>query len=157
MISKSDAANTLQLSRRKVLNVAASGALVLALGTPVFAFAGRGDAPILGQGDVDLLNLLDESLAQAFVGNDFDISSDTANAKLRLSKVEANTMSLKKAQGARLQSFAMEFEVLSNAGVVQQDTYHVMHPKLGAFDLLLVPHTNGKGRKVLIATFSRLK
>ena len=151
------------LSRRSVLNAAATGAFVVALGAPMFALAARGEAPgggpIYGDGHTynDPLVLLDESLAQAFVGSDFDISSNTAYAKLRLSKVVAVDMPLKKSRLATTETFALEFEILSNGGEMQQDTYHVNHPKLGGFDLLLVPHTNGKGAKVLVATFSRFK
>lgn len=143
------------LSRRSVLNAAASGAVVLALGAPMFALAAKGEAPGGGPTFDDPLVLLDESLARAFVGSDFDISSNMAYAKLRLSKVEAADMSLKKSRLMTTQTFAMEFEILSNGGEMQQDTYRVNHAKLGDFDLLLVPHTNGKGAKVLVATFSR--
>ncbi len=144
------------LSRRSVLN-AASSALFVALGAPAFAFAARSEAPGGGPTLSDPLVLLDESLSRAFIGSDFDISSNTAYAKLRLSKVEAAYMPLKKSRVVTTQTFAMEFEILSNGGEMQQDTYHVNHPKLGAFDLLLVPHTNAKGAKVFVATFSRLK
>ncbi len=145
------------LSRRNIISAAASGALVLALGVPSFALASKAQAPAGGALYVDPLTLLDASLAQAFIGSDFDISSDTAYAKLRLSKVDANLVALKKAGESGTKSFAMEFEVLSNAGIMQQDIYHVVHPKLGAFDLLLVPHVNGKGNRVFVATFSRIK
>ena len=145
------------LSRRNVLNAAASTALVIAFGAPTFALAGKGGMTDGGMLDIDPLALIDESLARVFIGSDFDISSDIANAKLRLVNVSANLISPKQEQAINTQSFAMEFEVLSNAGVLTQETYRTTHPKLGTFVLFLVPHTNTNGRKVLIATFNRLK
>ncbi len=147
----------LALSRRNILNAAASTAVVIAFGAPAFALAGKGGITDGGMLDIDPLALIDESLARVFIGSDFDMSSDSANAKLRLAKVAGDLTTPKKAQEINTQSFAMEFDVLSNTGVLTQDTYHVVHSKLGTFDLLLVPHTNTDGRKVLVATFSRLK
>jgi hypothetical protein len=147
----------LSLNRRNILNAAAASAIVTAFGTPAFALAEKAansDARMLG---IDPLALIDESLARAFIGSDFDIYSNTSQAKLRLVKVAGNLTRPSKAQEIITQSFAMEFEALSTTGVLTQDTYHVLHAKLGAFDLLLVPHTNTDGKKVLVATFSRLE
>lgn len=145
------------LSRRNILNAAASTAVVIAFGAPAFALAGKGGITDGGMLDIDPLALIDESVARAFIGTDFDISSDMVNAKLRLVNVSAYLISRKQEQAINTQSFAMEFEILSNAGVLTQETYHTTHPKLGTFELFMVPHTNTNGRKVLVATFNRLK
>ena len=145
------------LSRRNVIHAAASTALVIAFGTPALALAGKGEAPAGGMFKIDPLALIDESVARAFIGTDFDISSDMANAKLRLTKVLGNLISPKKEQAIITQAFAMEFEVLSNTGALTQETYHTVHPKLGEFDLFLVPYSLTNGKRVLVATFNRLK
>ena len=147
----------LALNRRNILNAAAATAVVVAFGKPAFALAEKEvnmDARML---DIDPLALIDESLARAFIGSDFAIYSDTTHAKLRLVKVVGNLTRPSKAQEINTQSFALEFEALSTTGALTQNTYHVSHAKLGAFNLLLVPHTNTDGRKVLVATFSRLE
>ena len=148
---------SLALSRRNILNAAASTALVLAFGAPTFALAGKGESSNVGILPIEPLTLLDESLARAFIGSDFDMSSDTASAKLRLSKVAANSLARKNEQAIITQSFSMEFDVLSNMGTLAQETYSVTHSKLGAFRLFLVPHTDGNGKNVLVATFNRFK
>ena len=156
-ISAEPKATQLALSRRNLLNAAASGAIVIALGAPAFAIAGKGETPTSDVFNIDPLALIDESVARAYVGSDFDISSDTSYAKLRLVKVVSNLVTPKKAQAIQTVSFVMEFEVLSNAGELVQNTYHISHPKLGVFNLLLVPHANGEGKKALLATFNRFK
>ena len=147
----------LALSRRNVIHAAASTALVIAFGAPAFALAGKGEAPAGGILNIDPLAVIDESVARAFIGTDFDISADLVNAKLRLIKVNGNLVSPKKEQAIITQAFAMEFEVLSSTGALTQETYHTVHPKLGEFDLFLVPYSNTDGKNVLVATFNRLK
>jgi hypothetical protein len=147
----------LALSRRNILNAAASTAVVMAFAAPAFALAEKSETTEGGMLEIDPLALIDESLARVYIGSDFNMSSDTAHAKLRLAKVVGALNAPNKAREINTQSFAMEFDVLSNTGVLIQDTYRVAHSKLGTFDLLLVPHTNTDGRKVLVATFTRLK
>ena len=154
--SAADKLAQLGLSRRTILNSAVSVA-VMAIGTPAFALTGNGTVTGGDRLDIDPLALIDEPLAHALVGSDFAVSSDTVNAELRLAKVAGDLITAKKAQEVYVKFFAMEFEVLSTSGVLTQDTYHVSHSKLGTFDLLLVPHTSKSGKRVLVATFSRLK
>ena len=147
----------LALSRRNILNAAASTAVVMAFGAPAFALAEKGGITDGGMLNIDPLAVIDESVARAFIGTDFDISSDVANAKLRLTKVLGNLVSPKKEQAIITRAFAMEFEVLSSTGALTQETYRTVHPKLGKFDLFLVPYSNTNGKNVLVATFNRLK
>lgn len=150
-------APSLALSRRNILNAAASTALVFAFGAPTFALASKGESLTVGILSIEPLMLLDESLARAFIGSDFDIKSDSASANLRLSKVAANSSAKRNEQAIITQSFSMEFDVLSNMGTLAQETYSVTHSKLGAFKLFLVPHTDGNGKIALVATFNRFK
>lgn len=128
--------------------IRASGTAALALAVPGWLVAG----PVrIGPPTPGALSVLDLSLAQTLVGNQFEMAATGGYVIAELTKVESLAV-----MDRTLKSFSMEFRPVSSQGTLAQDTYRVHHPVLGDFDLLLVPHRNMRGEMVLLATFSRL-
>lgn len=128
--------------------IRASGTAALALAVPGWLVAG----PVrIGPPIPDALGVLDMSLAQTLVGNQFEMAAAGGYTITELTKVESLAVF-----DRTLKSFSMEFRPISSQGTLAQDTYRVHHPVLGDFDLLLVPHRNARGVLVLLATFSRV-
>lgn len=141
---KSDA--TINSTRRDWIRASATATLALAVPGWLVAGTVRVGPPL-----PDALSVLDMSLAQSLVGNQFEMATAGGYALMELTKVESIVQ-----RDRTLKSFSMEFRPVSSQGTLVQDTYRVHHPVLGDFDLMLVPHRNTRGVLVLLATFSRL-
>lgn len=141
----------MKLSRRKFLE---SGTSVLTISAGLlFLLPQNTKGQSIKETESDTLNSFEKSPTDSFdsisnlskydfanqIGTRFDISSETLGlASITLANVhelsEINTVSKK----YETEGFSLSFHVENQQQIVQ-DTYHINHPKLGSFDLLLVP------------------
>lgn len=133
--------------------IRSAGAVTLALATPGWLVAGPVTTPAVTPPATAGLDALDYSMARSLLGQQFEMVSTAGHAICELANVEVvpNRRSPDKTQS----SFSMDFRPIDSQGSLLQDTYLVQHATLGTFDLFVVPHTNTRGVKMLVATFSR--
>lgn len=134
--------------------IRAAGAAALALSAPGLLTAGPQIDPVVVPPAANALDLLDMSVATTMIGHQFEMMSSEGQAICEL--IAVGTAGCRSRAGKAQKSFSMELRPITSQGNLVQDIYQVHHPVLGTFDLLLVPHTNARGARVLLATFSRL-
>lgn len=132
--------------------IRSAGVMALAVATPGWLVAGPATTPGVLPPRPGALDTIDLAVAQSLVGTRFEIVSAEGHAMCEL----ASASGVERIQQKTQKTFSMEFRPITRQGHLLQDTYLVQHPALGTFDLFLVPHTNGRGETLLVATFSRL-
>lgn len=133
--------------------IRSAGAVAVAIATPAWLVAGPVINPVVRPPAAGALEALDPTTARSMLGQQFEVVSAEGYAVCELARVDVlgNPDS-----GSRLLTqFVMNFRPIASQGPLNQDTYHVHHPVMGTFDLLLVPHVNARGETMLLATFAR--
>ena len=150
------------LARRTVLSRAAALSLVALspVVTPTVALADKGGAALNPSAIGDVLSAMDETVAMQYVGSSFEFWNSAGRASAVLTAVQTNHRT-RPAQSrpmneASTHSFMLSFVIDESTQATPADLCHVIHPKLGAFDLFVVPSVNSEGQQVLLATFTRL-
>ncbi len=152
------------LSRRELLKTAGTFALVggipLSLADIAFAkqahtaspLAAGAQIPLLGQRLVDPLSAFTMETFTEVVQTKFRVRGKHGDAKLTLVQVESLTPS--DAPSPHQECFSLLFRD-GHRRPLAQDTYRMEHPKLGAFDLFLVPMANNGGPRDHVAIINR--
>ncbi len=152
------------LSRREFLKTAGTFAVVggmpLSLADIALAkqahtaspLAAGAQIPLLGQRLVDPLSSFTMATFTEIVNTKFRVRGKHGDAKLTLVQVEGLPPS--EATSPHQECFSLLFRD-AHRRPLPQETYRVDHPKLGAFDLFLVPMANNGGPRDHVAIINR--
>jgi hypothetical protein len=143
------------LTRRSMISATAGAvAIPLVLSTHTHA---NGKVDASSGGSTRTLNVLTDLNVQAWndhAGSSFEFWNGTGRARATLAKaIDTNVRS----PDLTVYSFVLQFVVQESTRSAPDELCHVIHPKLGAFDLFVVSGHNSNGEIVLSATFSRIQ
>jgi|GEM_PF-2155560 len=145
-------------SRRSLITKAAASAVCVLVG-PGIALADKADqATDSGKGGVrgnDWLAQMDENFARNYIDSDFEFVSEAGRARAVLRRVDTVERQIKRVDLINVRAFFLRFEILESTRTAPEGYCYVVHPVLGAFDLMVVPGTGAKGERTLLATFAR--
>jgi hypothetical protein len=86
------------------------------------------------------------------LGTDFSLTTESGTVTAVLTAVKSSVVAGNKtARNKRAECFMLSFRLSSNA---LQATYTVFHPRLGTFDLFLVPGKNNQAESLLHAVIN---
>jgi hypothetical protein len=150
-------------SRRKILvNTASLGFFMTAANSAAFA-----DVTTLSKDEStakvtnddknvagDWLAQADETFFNTYADSSFEFWNAAGRARATLSNVRSFTAAGKSRASAR--AFSLDFVIQESTRNLPADLCYVTHAKLGTFELFVVPHSNAKGDRLLLATFARL-
>lgn len=146
----------MKFSRRNFIKLGSATALgTLGLGNSAFGQKNSFFADRLSVNS--LANPLSKYTADEFrkyLGAKFYLESPGATDTAKLTAVKSSTVSKNvTARNKKAECFTLTFQLPSDA---PQAIYTVSHPRLGTFDLLLVPGKNEKAESLLHAVVNRI-